>query len=465
VAGSLIVEGSMLQIGDLTQGTAAAAAASLVVGQGIAFSGGARSTVDVESTAAGTPFTSTVNLIGHGDIIHLAGVDPTTASYNAGTGLVTYDIGTTAESFALDLIPGEVPTIVADDGGTDIGIACYLRGTRILTAHGEVAVEDLTAGDPVITRPGVARPIRWIGYRTIDLSRHPRPELARPVRIAAHAVAEGVPARDLWVSPDHAIYLNGVLIAARQLCNGATITREQRFRTVQYFHIELHTHGIIMAEGLPSESYLDTGNRGMFENTGGPLILHPDFAPGQDQAGRQASSCAPFATAAEQVEPVWRWLVDRAMRLGHRIADPATTSDPELRVLADGRVLLPVSVEGNCHRFNLRRTDGALRLVSLATEPCDLKPWLEDQRRLGVYVNRVVWYDAGGPHDIPLDHPSLGRGWWDVEREGGRSHRWTDGDAELHIPRHASALDLHVAGGMVWRATPPQETSDAWRAA
>jgi hypothetical protein len=459
VGGFIDLQGIDLQIGDPSQGSAMLASASLSA-QAIGFFTDAASLLDIESTAAGTPFTSAIDEIGIGDVIHLAGVDPATASYNSSTGEVTYDIGTTPESFPLALFPGQILSITGDDGGTDIGIACYLRGTRILTAHGEVPVEDLRAGDPVVTRPGMPRPIRWIGHRTIDLSRHPSPELAQPIRISANAIAEGVPARDLWVSPDHAIFLNGVLIAARQLCNGATITRETRFRSVQYFHIELHTHSIIMAEGLPSESYLDTGNRGMFENAEGPLLLHPAFAPGHGQAGREAASCFPLVSDAERVEPVWCGLVNRARTLGHSVYEPETTDDPMLRVVVAGRVLAPAAVENDCHRFVLPRSDGTVRLVSRACRPCDIRPWIEDRRRLGVYVSRVVWHDDAGPHEMPVNHPAAGDGWWDVERDGGRPHRWTDGDAQLALSPRATVLEVHVAGGMVWPVAATRPAND-----
>ena len=114
---------------------------------------------------------------------------------------------------------------------------CYCRGSRILTDHGEVAVEDLRIGDRVVTFSGAARPIRWIGHRDIDLTRHPAPEQAQPIRIRANAVADGVPRRDLLLSPDHAVLFDGLLVIARLLVNGASIERE-----VQCNHVTLLPH-------------------------------------------------------------------------------------------------------------------------------------------------------------------------------------------------------------------------------
>ena len=130
-----------------------------------------------------------------------------------------------------------------------------------------------------------------------------------------------MPLRDLLVSPDHAIHVEGMLIPARLLRNGATIVQDDRLRAVRYFHVELEQHDVLLAEGLPAESYLDTGNRGVFENADAPLVLHPDLSDGNDQRRRELFSCAPFAADAERVEPVWRRLAVRASRLGFRVAD------------------------------------------------------------------------------------------------------------------------------------------------
>ena len=83
---------------------------------------------------------------------------------------------------------------------------------------------------------------------------------------AGSAFADRVPCRDLLVSPDHGIFVDAKLICARQLVNGTTIVREAGLASVEYFHVELEAHAILLAEGLPAESYLDTGNRGFFRN-------------------------------------------------------------------------------------------------------------------------------------------------------------------------------------------------------
>ena len=149
-------------------------------------------------------------------------------------------------------------------------VPCFLRGTRIATDCGEVPVEALLPGDRVRTFAGVLRPIRWIGRR-----RYLRDPLARmiwhsvaPVRIRRDALADGVPGRDLLLSPDHSLYLRGHLINAKTLVNGASIVQDMHIGDLEYFHLELDRHEVILAEGAAAETYLDNGNRAQFANAG-----------------------------------------------------------------------------------------------------------------------------------------------------------------------------------------------------
>ena len=157
-----------------------------------------------------------------------------------------------------------------------------------------------------------------------------------PIRIERDAIADGMPHRDLLVSPDHAIFVDGKLICARQLLNGNTIHQERDNRAVHYYHVELEQHAVLLAEGLPAESYLDTGNKGFFANSGAPLVLHPDLTDETDYPTREASSCVPFVTDEASVQPVWQRLADRAAAIGQAGSQRVTTTDADLRLLAVG---------------------------------------------------------------------------------------------------------------------------------
>jgi len=174
--------------------------------------------------------------------------------------------------------------------GSPSTVACFAAGTRIAVEHGEVAIEALRVGDRVRTVVGRRpAPIVWIGHRSIDCSRHPRPRLVWPVRIAAGAFGRGRPSRDLFLSPEHAIYLDGVLIPVKHLIDGGRIAQAPR-AMVTYYHIELPRHDVVLADGMTAESYLAGADPGAFARSGGPVALHPDLS----SRVWEAEGCAPL---------------------------------------------------------------------------------------------------------------------------------------------------------------------------
>jgi hypothetical protein len=325
-------------------------------------------------------------------------------------------------------------------GGTDIflsSVVCFAAGTRIATAEGETAIEDLAEGDMVVTLDGADRtlaPVTWLGYRRVDLAGHPRRELVAPVCIQRGAFAENVPHRDLVVSPDHALFVDGKLVIARLLLNGMTITQNLDARVVEYYHVELPRHAVLLAEGLTAESYLDTGNRAMFSNAGLALVLHPDFAASQGLSTWADDSCAPLVTTAAEVEPIWRQLAQRAESLGYAPPNYATTTDPDLLVMVDGRQLRPLTSNDGRYVFVLPAGAESIRLTSRAGAPAEVAAYLEDRRRLGVAVGRLAFRAGAEVQEVPVDHPMLSRGWHAAERDGSALRRWTDGDAHLRVP-------------------------------
>ena len=100
-----------------------------------------------------------------------------------------------------------------------------------------------------MTKSGWTRPIKWIGRRSYPGRFVMGRKDILPVCIKAGALADKVPKRDLWLSPHHAMYLEGALIEAKDLVNGASIVQAEHVEEVEYFHIELETHDVIVAEG------------------------------------------------------------------------------------------------------------------------------------------------------------------------------------------------------------------------
>jgi hypothetical protein len=268
--------------------------------------------------------------------------------------------------------------------------------------------------------------------------------------IRADAFADGVPRHDLRLSPDHAALLDGVLVPDRRLIDGASVQRDIQCRAVTYYHVELDAHDILLAENLPAESYLDTGNRGHFYNVGGSIVLHPDF--GDQQARRVAQSCRPFADDVAGVERTWQRIATRATLLGfHMPADFETTVDPGLHIAMDGRVIRLISAQARHHVFVLPPGGGQARLVSRAAAPCDRQPWVEDRRRLGIMVSRLRLRRGDAVEPIPPDLPMLVDGWWAVEGAALRLWRWTDGDAALPLAYNDDAIrEVEMCGTMAY---------------
>ncbi|WP_293868713.1 Hint domain-containing protein [uncultured Alsobacter sp.] len=157
---------------------------------------------------------------------------------------------------------------------------CYLRGTLIRTATGEVPVESLAIGDMVMTLDGAARPVKWIGRRTYAPSVMARSPKLTPVCFRKGSLGANLPHSDLYVSHDHAMFVNGVFVDASILENGANVVREfPGGPTIDYFHIELEGHAIVYANGVTAESYVNHGNRTMFQNWSEYAALYGEDLP------------------------------------------------------------------------------------------------------------------------------------------------------------------------------------------
>ena len=173
-------------------------------------------------------------------------------------------------------------------------------------------VEKLNIGDMIMTASGALRPIKWIGRRSYGGRFIMGRTDILPICFKAGSLGDNVPKRDLWISPHHAMYFadeahGGVLIEAKDLVNGVSIVQAESVTTVEYFHIELDSHDIILAEGAPSETFIDEDSRGMFQNAHEYRTLYP-----QEAATGLAPYCAPRYDDGYAVEAVRRRIALRA---------------------------------------------------------------------------------------------------------------------------------------------------------
>jgi hypothetical protein len=307
-------------------------------------------------------------------------------------------------------------------GDTLVTLAlCFCRGTLILTEHGEVPVEELAVGDRVATLSGAAKPVVWIGCGRDLVTRSNK--LARPVIVRRGALADNIPTRDLYLTHGHALYLDGVLIPVENLINHHSILWDETARIVEYYHIELADHDVVLANGAPAESYYDASNRALFHNA----------RPGSE-AGKAKPTFAPVLNGGEAVERSWAMLFERA---GGRIATD-TTDDPDLHLVIDSRRLDPTAAEGCSYTFALEAPPaGALRLCSRSGVPSLLGISRHDHRRLGVAITQIVLLHAGIPTYFGYDQPQLREGGCYPHEDG---FCWTDGNFLLP-GRYYSTLD------------------------
>ncbi len=228
---------------------------------------------------------------------------------------------TVAEGITFPITLASTGASYTTPAGVTIGSApCFGRGTIIATLDGDAAVEDLRAGDLVLTVSGEAKPLVWTGSRSVSVARHPRPDTVRPVCIRRSAFSPNVPSRDLIVSPDHNIFVDGVLIPAKCLVNGRSVVNHD-VETVDYHHIELAGHDVVYANGLEAETYLDTGNRTSFAGQG-VTVAHPDFAsaPDQNYFAWEANGYARLVLEGPEVERARAILAARADAAAIRVA-------------------------------------------------------------------------------------------------------------------------------------------------
>ncbi len=255
-------------------------------------------TIDLPASGTG-PFTAEGNPnLGR---LLVGGFDGVIAGFTSGD---TIDVDTSLSSAAAGTLSvnGAVVSVVEIANGATLGVVrfdtaanaaaavaddaivlvpCFAAGTRISTAHGEVAVEAIGVGERVRVLLGGGADgfaeVVWVGRREVDCVGHATPRKVWPVRVDAGAFGPGRPYAALWLSPDHAVFVEGVLIPVRCLVNGSTIVQVPVERVV-YHHVELAEHDVLLAEGLPAESFLDMRDGTNYANRSGPVRLYPDFS-------------------------------------------------------------------------------------------------------------------------------------------------------------------------------------------
>ena len=215
-----------------------------------------------------------------------------------------------------------------DGGGRDHDAHCLLKGTTVRTASGDRKIEELAMGDLLPTMYGGMRPIQWIGRCFIQKGgpSKPWPRSLQPIHVVPSAIGPGIPHNDLFLSPEHALLLNGVLVTAGSLVNDVSIRRfdVHEYNELQYFHVKVEGHDVIYAEGVPVETMLKAGES--FTNFDEYVRLYGEPLEGtpcapfvsctgarRELKSRARSALAPWIDRRQQVDLIRDRLEERAL--------------------------------------------------------------------------------------------------------------------------------------------------------
>ncbi|MUH03571.1 hypothetical protein GM609_08720 [Bombella sp. ESL0387] len=320
-----------------------------------------------------------------------------------------------------------------DDGRNGV-ITCYLAGSLIRTETGDVPVEVLTVGDAVAVfapdgQPQGFRRVKWVGQGRVTVQPAlPDDEAGWPVRIRRGALGANIPHKDMLVTSEHCLLLEGHFVPVRMLVNGSSIVYDRSLEEYEYWHFAVEPHAIVEADGALTESYLDTGNRQGFVSQAG------QWAEGA-RGCWETDAAAPLGVSRTFVEPLHEAIRRRS---GGRMEKPGELVDePDLIVLTPSGQTLPlVRQAGQRYLFRLSEGCNEILLVSRVSRPCDvIGPFVDDRRWLGVLVSQIQLFWEDGERKNVTEFLSAPRqDGWDVQEAA--PCRWTNGAARLVLPVH-----------------------------
>lgn len=325
----------------------------------------------------------------------------------------------------------------------DATIVCFLPGSLITTPSGTRAIEDLSVDDEIIAYiDGTTAPRRvtWAGQAHCTVRPGlPDDQAGYPVRILKDAIADGVPFKDMLITAEHCLFFDGKFVPARMLVNGRSIFFDKSITSYDYYHIETEDHSVIMADGMLTESYLDTGNRRSFSQKGNVLSIGGSRNLTWDDAA------APLGVSREFAEPLFRQAEARAITTGitQKDAAPELTEEANLHLITDtGASIRPAREHNGRVVFMIPTGVQSVRIASNASRPSDvIGPFVDDRRYFGVAVGEITMFEAGRNHAITahLTDKNLD-GWNTLEWE---DTRWTSGHALLPLSdRHPNSVAL-----------------------
>lgn len=320
-----------------------------------------------------------------------------------------------------------------NDPSVYTGPTCFLYDSMIETPNGRIPVQDIRPGDEVtvyVDGEFASRKIVWAGKsHAVIRQGFPDDEAGYPVCILKDAISDGVPYKDMLITAEHSLFFDGRFVPARMLVNGRSIFYDKSITSYDYYHIETEKHSVITADGMLTESYLDTGNRHTFHQDGNVVTFTPSRNLTWDDAA------VPLGVSREFVEPLFRQAEARAISAGitQKDAAPELTEEANLHLVIDtGAVIHPTRKHNGRVMFMIPTGVKSVRIVSNASRPSDvIGSFVDDRRYFGVAVGEITMFEAGRSHSVTvhLTEKELA-GWNTLEWE---DTRWTSGNALLPL--------------------------------
>ncbi|WP_346344013.1 Hint domain-containing protein [Gluconobacter cerinus] len=331
-------------------------------------------------------------------------------------------------------------------------LVCFLAGSMISTPSGFTSVESLNVGADIIAYiDGVetTRRVTWAGQAHCTVRPHlPLDQAGYPVRVLKDAIADGVPFKDLLVTAEHCLFFDGKFVPVRMLVNGRSIFYDTSITSYDYYHIETEDHSVIMADGMLTESYLDTGNRRSFTQKGSVVSI------GGSRNLSWGDAAASLSVSREAVEPLFRQLEARAERKAFSVQTEAQplTHDHDLHLVTDtGATIRQIRENNGRVMFMIPAGVESVRVVSNTSRPCDtVGPFVDDRRTLGVLVGNVRLFEGNTTATLTAHLQDADLSGWNNVEDG--TMRWTDGNALLNLGQRPigsialMALQIHAAG-------------------
>lgn len=277
--------------------------------------------------------------------------------------------------------------------------SCFLSDSMIRTPQGDVAVQDIRVGDHIITldwesNANIVLPVISTGKKHI----HVCPDLSDdkagwPVRVMKNAISDGVPYKDMLITPGHCLFFYNCFVPVRMLVNGVSIFYDKSFHAYDYYYLETNPHSVITSDGMLTESFLNTEN--YFSTKKGESVVPLHYTA----RSREHDAAAPLCVMHSFVQPLLQYFKSRENIITDEYyipQKPELTYDPALFLKTEeGTVIRSIRCQNQTYSFMLPPNTSAVRIISRANRPCDvIGPFINDHRLMGVAVGEISLVSA-----------------------------------------------------------------------